>query len=179
VRWFQWAVFCPVFRLHGFRIPNDVARRELEPAKPYGKDSQLVFTDTGGDNEVWSWGDEVYKTLTSYMFMRERLRPYAMQQMKTYSETGAPPLRPLFFGFPDDREAWTVVVQHLIGPDLLVAPVMEYQARTRSVYLPAGSRWTDAWTGKSYEGGQRIEAEAPLERIPVYTRDGAKLAIKG
>lgn len=177
VRWFQWAVFCPVFRLHGFRIPNDVAQLEQEPAKPYGKDSVLVFTDTGGDNEVWCWGEEIYQILKSYMFMRERLRPYAMAQMKTYSETGAPPLRPLFFEFPDDPQAWTIEDQHLFGPDLLVAPVLHYQARTRSVYLPAGSSWTDVWTGKAYVGGQTVEVEAPLERIPVFSRDGVKLPV--
>ena len=177
VRWFQWAVFCPVFRLHGFRIPNDVAHLEREPAKPYGKDAVLVFTDTGGDNEVWSWGEDIYRILTSYMFMRERLRPYAMQQMQSFSETGAPPLRPLFFEFPDDPQAWAVEDQHLFGPDLLVAPVLHYQARTRSVYLPAGSRWTDVWTGQAFEGGQRIEVDAPLERIPVFSRGDVKLPV--
>jgi len=179
VRWFQWAVFCPVFRLHGFRIPNDVAQLEHAPDKPYGKDSVLVFTDTGGDNEVWSWGEDIYEILKSYMFMRERLRPYAMQQMKSYSETGAPPLRPLFFEFPNDPQAWTVEDQHLFGPDLLVAPVLHYQARTRSVYLPTGSHWTDVWTGQRFEGGQRIEVAAPLERIPVFSRDDVKLPVAG
>jgi len=177
VRWFQWAVFCPVFRLHGFRIPNDVAAQELAPAKPYGKDSVLVFTDTGGDNEVWSWGEAIYETLKSYLFMRERLRPYAMEQMRCFSETGTPPLRPLFLEFPEDPQAWKVEDQHLFGPSLLVAPVMEYQARTRSVYLPAGARWTDVWTGQVHEGGQTITVEAPLERIPVFARDGVQLPV--
>jgi alpha-D-xyloside xylohydrolase len=116
VRWFQWAVFCPVFRLHGFRIPNDVAGLALAPDKPYGKDAVQVFTDTGGDNEVWCWGEAIYKILTSYMFMRERLRPCVMQQMKSYSETGAPSLRPQFFEFPGDPKAWTVEDQHLPRP---------------------------------------------------------------
>jgi alpha-D-xyloside xylohydrolase len=177
VRWFQWAVFCPVFRLHGFRIPNDVAQLSIAPNKPYGKDSVLVFTDTGGDNEVWCWGEEIYEILKSYMFMRERLRPYAMQQMKNYSETGAPPLRSLFFEFPDDPKAWDIDDQHLFGPDLLIAPVLEYQARKRNVYLPLGTRWTNVWTGQSYEGGQHIEVEAQLEQIPVFSRGDAKLPV--
>ena len=179
VRWFQWAVFCPVMRLHGFRIPNDVSTMALAPNKPYGKDSVQVFTDTGGDNEVWCWGEEIYEMLKSFMLMRERLRPYAMQQMASFSASGAPPLRPLFFEFPDDPEAWLVEDQHLFGPDLLVAPVLDYQARTRSVYLPAGSRWTNVWTGQSFEGGQRIEVAAPLERIPVFSRDDVQLPVLG
>ena len=138
-----------------------------------------VFTDTGGDNEVWCWGEEIYEILKSFMLMRERLRPYAMQQMASFSASGAPPLRPLFFEFPDDPEAWLVEDQHLFGPDLLVAPVLDYQARTRSVYLPAGSRWTNVWTGQSFEGGQRIEVAAPLERIPVFSRDDVQLPVLG
>ncbi len=177
VRWFQWAVFCPVMRLHGFRIPNDVSSMVLAPNKPYGKDSVQVFTDTGGDNEVWCWGEEIYEILKSYMLMRERLRPYAMQQMASFSASGAPPLRPLFFEFPEDPEAWRVEDQHLFGPDLLVAPVLQYQARTRSVYLPAGAQWTEIWTGRVYEGGQRIEVDAPLERIPVFSRGDVRLPV--
>jgi alpha-D-xyloside xylohydrolase len=179
VRWFQWAVFCPVFRLHGFRLPNDVASHPPTPAQPYGKPMALVFTDTGGDNEVWSWGEAVYEILKSCLFMRERLRPYAMEQMHSYSETGTPPLRPLFLEFPDDPEAWKVEDQHLFGPSLLVAPVLQFEARTRSVYLPAGSRWTDVWTGHAYAGGQRVEVDAPLDRIPVFSRDGVQLPVLG
>ncbi len=177
VRWFQWAVFCPVFRLHGFRVPNDMAPEALTPAQPYGKPMALVFTETGGDNEVWSWGEAVYEILKTYLFMRERLRPYAMEQMRSYSETGTPPLRPLFLEFPDDPEAWKVEDQHLFGPSLLVAPVLDYLARTRSVYLPAGARWTDVWAGRIYEGGQRVEVDAPLDRIPVFSRDDVQLPL--
>lgn len=177
VRWFEWAVFCPIFRLHGFRIPDDVAKLKEKPVKPYGKDAVLVFTDTGGSNEVWSWGPEIYAILVKYLAMRERIRPYVMKLMAAYSATGAPPMRPLFFEFPDDPKAADVDDAHMFGPDLLVAPVQHYQARSRSVYLPAGARWTEVWSGKSWNGGQSIEVEAPLERIPLFLRDDAKLAI--
>jgi alpha-D-xyloside xylohydrolase len=55
---------------------------------------------------------------------------------------------------------------------------LEYGARKRKVYLPAGTTWTDAWTDKKISGGQWIEADAPLERIPVYLRGGSNLPIK-
>jgi alpha-D-xyloside xylohydrolase len=179
VRWFQWAVFCPVFRLHGFRVPNDAAPETLTPDQPYGQPMALVFTDTGGDNEVWSWGEAVCEILKTCLFMRERLRPYAMEQMRNYSETGTPPLRPLFLEFPDDPEAWKIEDQHLFGPSLLVAPVLDHGARARSVYLPAGATWTDVWTGCAYEGGRRVDVDAPLERIPVFSRDGAMVPVLG
>jgi alpha-D-xyloside xylohydrolase len=52
----------------------------------------------------------------------------------------------------------------------LVAPVTKYETRSREVYLPSGTEWTDAWTGQKLPGGQSVQAEAPIERIPVYVR---------
>ena len=104
------------------------------------------------------------------MLLRENLRPYVMRQMKLASEKGLPPMRPVFFDFDDDPKTAEVEDQFLFGPDLLVAPVTKYEARSRKVYLPAGTEWIDAWTGKKLAGGQTIEADAPIEHIPVYIR---------
>ena len=80
-------------------------------------------------------------------------------------------MRPLFFDFQNDARAAEVEDQFLFGPDLLVAPIIEYQARERRVYLPAGAEWSDAWSGeRAHEGGVTIDAHAPLERIPVFVR---------
>jgi hypothetical protein len=79
-------------------------------------------------------------------------------------------MRPLFFDFADDPQAAAVEDQFLFGPDLLVAPVTKFALRQRPVYLPAGTTWTDAWTGKEISGGQVIQADAPLEHIPVFIR---------
>ena len=61
----------------------------------------------------------------------------------------------------------------MFGPDLLVAPVLEKGATTRRIYLPAGCRWTDAYTKETYEGGQYVTVPAPLEIIPVMMREGS------
>jgi len=163
VRWFQYGAFCPIFRLHGFR----------EPSMPFGLDQ------TGGPNEAWSFGDEAYECIAAMMFLRERLRPYVMTQMRTAHETGMPPMRPLFVDFPGDAPAWDVTDQFMFGPSLLVAPVAWHGARERDVYLPAGSRWTDAWTGSTSAGGVTVTADAPLNRIPLFLRDEAELPIAG
>jgi alpha-D-xyloside xylohydrolase len=168
-------VFCPVTRLHGYRVNNDVAQRDPDPDKPYGEDEELDPKITGGDNEVWCWGEQVEGILRHCLLTRERLRPYVMRLMAEFSATGAPPMRPLFFDFPDDPAAWGVDDQHMFGPDLLIAPVLEFGARSRSVRLPAGSRWTEVWSGRSLEGGQVVEVDAPLERIPVFAREGAAM----
>ena len=159
VRWFQYGAFCPLFRLHGFRLPTS-------------------GWHTGGPNEVWSFGDEAYAIIKELLFLRERLRPYIMDQMRLAHEKGAPPMRPLFFDFPEDEGCATVEDQFMFGPDLLVAPVLYEGARSREVYLPAGTTWTDAWTDETFDGGQWITADAPLERIPLYLRGGARLPVR-
>ncbi|MDX8142458.1 glycoside hydrolase family 31 protein [Lentzea sp. BCCO 10_0061] len=162
VRWFQYGTFCPLFRLHGFRGDEQV----LEPAM------------TGLANEVWSYGEEAYEILAGHLRLRERLRPYVMEQMRTASETGVPPMRPVFLEFPDDPAAWRVEDAFLLGPDLLVAPITEAGDRERDVHLPAGARWTDAWTGEEHEGGRTVTVAAPLDRIPLFLRDGARLPVR-
>jgi alpha-D-xyloside xylohydrolase len=161
VRWFQYGAFCPLFRLHGFRAP----------AIPFP-------VPEGGPNEVWSFGDEAYAIIKELLFLRERLRPYLMEQMRLASQKGIPPMRPLFVDFPGDQGSWAVEDQFMFGPDLLVAPVLYEGARSRQVYLPAGDTWTDVWTDKILDGGQWITTDAPLERIPLYLRGDAKLLIK-
>lgn len=165
VRWFQYGTFCPLFRLHGWRNSSLTNPESGDPTQ-------------GGPNEVWSYGEKVYSILREYLFLRERLRPYIMEQMKRAAEKGLPPMRPLFFDFPQDENAAPIDDQFLLGPDLVVAPILEPNAGRRTVYLPAGAQWTDAWTAKVHSGGQTIEAHAPLEQIPLYLRNGRPLPIR-
>lgn len=130
--------------------------------------------NTGAPNEVWSFGDEVLGTLVEHLEMRERLRDYSRDLMREAHERGTPVLRGLFYEFPDDPETWSVTDQYLYGPDLLVCPVVELGSRARRVYLPAGASWTELATGTSHAGGRWLEVDAPLERIPVFGREGRR-----
>ena len=150
MRWFQYGAFCPLFRLHGNRLPR------LGP-------------QYGSPNEVWSFGDEAYAIIKELLFLRERLRPYIMRLMRQAHEKGTPPMRPLFYDFPGDYVCSDVDDQFMFGPDLLVAPVLEQGARQRHVYLPSGAVWTDAWTGKSFKGGVEIDCRCtarPYSTLP-------------
>ncbi|MFH1421822.1 MAG: glycoside hydrolase family 31 protein [Planctomycetota bacterium] len=160
VRWFQYGVFCPLFRLHGERLP---------PVDPYS---------VGAPNEVWSFGEEAYEIIKKILFLRERLRPYIMKQMRVAHKKGIPPMRPLFFDFYEDKRCVDIDDQFLLGPDILVAPVLHQGERKRYVYLPAGTNWIDAWTNKKHKGGQHITADAPIDIIPVYLREGKNIPIK-
>ena len=169
VRWFQWACFCPVFRMHGERSPWYEREQEY-----IGDVRQLT---SGQSNEVWSFGDEVYEILRKYLFVRERMRPYIREVMRAAHEHGDPIMRPLFYGFPADKAAWSVEDAYLFGADVLVAPVLEAGARMRDVYLPAGADWVDAATGAEYTGGQTVRMDAPLDTMPVLIRKGSGVRV--
>ena len=110
--------------------------------------------------------------------MRERLKRCILDQMRVADETGVPPMRPLFFDLPADSAYYEVGDERLIGPDILAAPLTEYRFRSRTVYLRPGAEWTNAWTGATFKGGQTVEKEAPLERIPVFLKRGGPVLPK-
>lgn len=169
VRWFQFGAFCPVMRLHGDRLPyEDVTAAD-----------GTRRLRSGGPNELWSFGEEVFGILSRYVHLREALRPYLREVMRAAHEDGQPVMRGLFHDFPDDAVSWTVDDQFLLGPDVLVAPVLEAGARERDVHLPAGARWTDAASGVVHEGGRTVRVAAPLDVVPVFLRDGALADLVG
>jgi len=82
-------------------------------------------------------------------------------------------MRGLVMDFAADRKSWGVDDEYLFGPSFLVAPVTDFKARDRKVYLPSGTRWFDFYSGQSFDGGQTIVAAAPYERMPVFARAGS------
>lgn len=88
-----------------------------------------------------------------------------------------PPMRPLFVDFPEDEAAWEIEDQFLLGPDVLIAPVLQPGATSREVYLPVGPTWAEAATGRIHSGGTRLHVDTPIDRIPVFLRAGTTLPI--
>ncbi|KPP88316.1 MAG: alpha-D-xyloside xylohydrolase YicI [Rhodobacteraceae bacterium HLUCCA08] len=172
VRWFEFGVFSPICRLHGVRVPNGVPYAAPDGEVDYGKELFHVFTDTGGDNEVWSYTPDLLAIFTDLLALRERLRPYLQAAFAAYSATGVPPMRPMGFAFPD-QPGLAGQGAFLLGDDLLVAPVLEPGATTRAVDLPTGETWVAAWTGHKHDGGTRPDVAAPPGRIPVFCRAGS------
>lgn len=160
VRWFQWATFLPVMRLHGDRYPNKARLGTSGGGK----------CPSGQDNEVWSFGEEVAAILEKYLRRREALREYVRSLMREASEKGTPLIRTLFLEFPHDEKAWEVEDEYLFGARYLVAPVLYPGLESRSVYFPAGARWKELEGDKVYEGGVTADASTPLETMPVFER---------
>ena len=160
VRWFQYGVFCPVFRLHGSRNGHDRTRDIIEPS--------------GGDNELWSFGDRDYEILRDLVFLRERLRPYIHDQMAIASKDGVPVMRPLLFDWPEDETCTSIGDEFLFGDDILFAPIVNRGETSRRVYLPAGE-WVFARDGKEYAGGQWITCTAELNEFIAFVKKGASV----
>ena len=110
-----------------------------------------------------------------YARLHQRLIDYSYRQAQEATRTGMPIVRPLFLVEPKSPAAWTNWWTYLYGSDLLVSPIWEKGKRTQQVYLPAGIRWRDAWSGKVYTGGQTITVNAELHQIPLFVRVGAKV----
>jgi alpha-D-xyloside xylohydrolase len=157
VRWFQWGTYCPVMRLHGDREPKQTPL----PGS---------YIRSGGDNEVWSFGDDVYGICEKYMRIREELRDYTRSLMKAAHETGDPIMRPLFYDFPHEEKCWNCEDVYMYGPKYLVAPILVPGQKKRAVYLPGeGGKWKGV-DGQTYEGGKTVEVDCPLDTMPVFTR---------
>ena len=164
VRWFQFATFLPIFRAHG----TDVRR------------------------ELWAFGekhDMFYDALVESNSLRYRLLPYIYSCAGEVWYSDASMMRMLAFDFKTDRIACQIKDQYLFGKSIMVCPITEpmyYDIDSkkisksqyrRKVYLPKSEIWYDFWTNTPYEGGQWLEIEAPLHRIPLFIRSGSILPI--
>jgi len=150
VRWFQYATFNPILRVHGTRRPDE--------------------------NELWSYGPDAQKILVGFDRLRYRMLPYIYSlAWKTTSEAYTP-MRPLVMDFRGDVRAEDTGDEFMYGPAFLVGPVTEPAATTRQLYLP-GARWYNFWTGSGQQGGSAISAIAPLEQMPLYVRAGSILPL--
>jgi alpha-D-xyloside xylohydrolase len=148
VRWFEYGAFCPIFRLHGTRTTNQ--------------------------NELWSYGPEAQKILTSYDRLRYRLLPYIYSLAWKTTNEAYTPMRPLAMDFRGDVRALNTGDEYLFGPAILVSPVTEPGATSRRIYFPK-AKWYDFWTGRVVDGGAAAEVQASLDRIPLHIRAGSIL----
>jgi alpha-D-xyloside xylohydrolase len=150
VRWFEFGTFCPLLRVHG----------ELR------------------HREMWELGDAgspAYQAELLFDRLRYRLFPYLYSWAWKVTHAGATFMRPLVMDFPDDPQVRGLTDEYMFGDSLLVCPITHYKARSRQVYLPAGT-WYDLWTGKAMKPGVQ-EVAAPLDRMPLFVKAGAILPI--
>jgi alpha-D-xyloside xylohydrolase len=145
-RWFQYGTFSPIFRIHG-------------------KGEKALFST--------NWDANTKSILLNYDNLRYRLLPYIYSLAWKVTSEGYTMMRALAFDFRTDPAISNIQDQYMFGPAFLVNPVTVQSATTRQVYLPGSSFWYNFWTGERIAGGQNIDAQAPIETIPLYVRAGS------
>lgn len=154
-RWFQFGTFCPIFRIHG-------------------KGERALFSN--------NWDAKTKTILLQYDNLRYRLLPYIYSLGAKVTYDNYTIMRALAFDFRNDASVYNIKDQYMFGPAFLVNPVTEqlYTApgadggeKTRKVYLPKAATWFDFWTGKTFNGGQTIDAAAPINIMPLYVKAGS------
>ena len=144
-RWYQWGAFCPIFRIHGY------------------------MTET----EPWKYGAEVEENMRKMLNLRYRLLPYIYSEAWQVTKNGSTIMRPLVMDFNGDTTAVSQAYEYMFGKAFLVAPITEANVNHRDVYLPKAACWFDFWTGKRFEGGKTVSADAPLDKIPLFVKAGS------
>lgn len=151
-RWFQFGAFAPLFRSHGqnpYREIYNIAER----------------------------GSDAYTSMVWYTKLRYRLLPYIYSEAGNMYHQDGTLMRGLVMDFGADPAVTDIADQYMFGPAFLVAPIHEYQARSRAVYLPAGGDWYNFYSGEKFTGGQTISAAAPYQRMPVFVKAGSIVPI--
>ncbi|HET8727653.1 MAG TPA: glycoside hydrolase family 31 protein, partial [Alphaproteobacteria bacterium] len=128
-----------------------------------------------GPREPWAFGPEAEEVIRGWLELRYRLLPYIEGTLAEAARTGLPVQRAMALAFPEDPASWAFDDQFLFGRDLLVAPVIRPGGAVR-YYLPRGT-WRDFWTGQAVEGGRVCDGVEPLDRLPVFVRDGSAIAL--
>lgn len=147
-RWFQFGTFCPLFRVHG-QYPY----REMFNIAPENHPA--------------------YQSMLNFDKLRYRLMPYIYSLTGMVTHRDYTIMRALVMDFGYDKNVLNIGDQFMFGPSLLINPVTEYKARSRKVYLPKGCGWYDLKSGKYYQGGQTIIADAPYTDIPIFVKEGS------
>jgi alpha-glucosidase (family GH31 glycosyl hydrolase) len=169
----------------------DLERRWIE----FGFASGVMRTEANGFTLAGTpraqiFDPDVLPVWVRYARLRTQFEPYLAAAEREYNATGMPLMRQLMLVYPNDPRAAARADEYLFGPQLLVAPVIQAGATTRSFYLPRG-RWIEFWRSVSLtrqgaprlrppvvlEGGRDVTVPAPADQLPMFVRAGASLGL--
>ena len=148
VRWMQFATFTPLMRSHGTDIPREIYQ----------------FGERG------SWPFDVQE---KFINLRYSLIPYIYSAAWDVTHNSGSFIRALMMDFPKDKKAINIDNQFMFGRSILVTPITDKGVKTQPVYLPAGSKWIDFWTGDNFEGGTTVDKASPIDILPLYIKAGS------
>ncbi|MCS3795134.1 glycoside hydrolase family 31 protein [Niastella sp. OAS944] len=163
VRWLQFGTFCPMMRSHGTDTPREIY-------------------------QFGAKGDWAYDAIEKFINLRYRFLPYNYSNAWQVTSHAGTMMRALVMDFPADKKVWNIDNEYMFGKSVLVCPVTDSMYTSRAngntivdvntikkqkLYLPAGTRWFDFWTGEKLAGGQEVERETPVDLMPLYIKAGS------
>ncbi len=151
LRWFQLAAFLPFFRTH--------AAIGTKPREP------------------WTFGEPYTTIIRNFLELHYKLIPYLYTVAWNSSQTGIPPIRPLFWENPRDSGLWDIEDEFLLGDSLLIAPILDENVKSRRITLPPGI-WYSYWVDQKYSGGSIMEHPVSQETIPIFVKGGTLLPME-
>ncbi len=162
IRWYQFAVYSAVLRMHGDRGPYNIPALD-------DRDWGGGYLHTGQPNELWSYGEDNYKIMRDYYNIRIEMHDYIKHLFEEAHTNGSPLIRAMFYEFPKDEKCWELKDQYMFGEKYLVAPIFHLNQFVRDVYLPEG-QWKLTSTGEIFRGGKTVTVDAPIEYMPVFEK---------
>lgn len=163
IRWFQFACFSPILRMHGDRQPH---------TQKIGESGGGVRT-SGGPNEIWSFGEEVEEILIRFVAIREKLKSYLIEVYSESAQTGLPIMRPVFYEFPEETYD-SKCISYLLGSDILVLPIVNKGVKQINYTLPGQGIWIEIFSQKQYKAGIEFALDIVIDEIPVFIKKESK-----
>ena len=145
-RWVQLGVFHPFTRVHS--------------------------SGHHGDQEPWSFDEEVLNITKKFVEIRYTLLPYIYTMYHKYVTQGDPMIKPLVYVDQEDHHTHYRSDEFIFGDQILVCPVQEPNALGRRMYIPRG-KWYNFWTNEVVEGGKELWVDAALDSMPLFVKEGS------
>ena len=151
IRWMQFGAFSPVLRTHSTK-------------------------NAGLNKEPWVFADKERDIIRDIIKQRYSLAPYIYTMARHAYDTGVSLCRPMYYDYPDTKEAYSNRNEYMFGDNFLVYPItkpMNDGVSEQNVWLPAGCDWYELSSGTMLKGGQTMERRFLLDEYPVYVKAGS------
>ncbi|GAE83851.1 maltodextrin glucosidase [Bacteroides reticulotermitis JCM 10512] len=153
-RWLQFGALTPIMRTHSQK-------------------------SAGLNKEPWVFNKEYGDILRKTIRQRYEMAPYIYTMARKGYDEGLSLCRPMYYDYPDSREAYDFRSEYMFGDDMLIAPAtapVKDGYLQMHVWLPEGE-WYEWHTGTLLTGGQVVERPFAIDEYPIYVKAGAVLPL--
>ncbi|MGP6207155.1 TIM-barrel domain-containing protein [Cuniculiplasma sp. SKW3] len=141
LRFYQMALFFPVYRNHKSKTEND--------------------------QELYIYNSFYTERFREILRLRHSIVPHLLWKARLAEENFEPIIRPLAFNFPNEDGLYQIDDQYMVGDEIMIAPIVQRGMDSRKVFLPSG-RWYNLQTGEMNLGNKMVNSGGDM---PIYLRE--------